>query len=113
MTRFLISFPDGAMEHIPDDDWPAVGEAAHAVLREAKAAGVYVHGGGILRQRATVVSADGTVVDGPAPEVGDFVGGFTVLVLPDRDEAHRWAARFAAACRCPQEVRELMDDDEA
>ncbi len=26
MTRFLISFDDGGMAHIPDDDWPAVGE---------------------------------------------------------------------------------------
>jgi hypothetical protein len=28
VTRYLISFDDGAMAHIPDDAWPAVGEAA-------------------------------------------------------------------------------------
>ena len=45
MTRNLISFDDGARAHIPDDEWPAVGEAAHAVVREAKDAGVWIHGG--------------------------------------------------------------------
>jgi len=35
MSRYLISFDDGAMDHIPDEEGPAVGEAAHAVIREA------------------------------------------------------------------------------
>lgn len=47
MTRFLISFPGVAMSHIPTEDFPAVGEAAHAVIREAKDAGVYVFSGGL------------------------------------------------------------------
>ena len=52
MPRYLISFDDGAMDHIPDAAWPAVGEAAHAVLSEAKAAGVWIFGGGLQRQQA-------------------------------------------------------------
>jgi hypothetical protein len=39
MPRYLISFDDGSMDHIPEEDRPAVGESAHAVVREAKAAG--------------------------------------------------------------------------
>ena len=27
MPRYLISFDDGSMDHIPDADWVAVGEA--------------------------------------------------------------------------------------
>ena len=46
MPRYLISFDDGSMDHIPEEDWPAVGEAAHAVVREAKAAGIWIFGGG-------------------------------------------------------------------
>jgi hypothetical protein len=34
MTRYLISFPRGAMDHIPAEELPAVGEAAHAVAQE-------------------------------------------------------------------------------
>jgi hypothetical protein len=28
MPRYLISFDDGSMDHIPDEDWPSVGETA-------------------------------------------------------------------------------------
>ena len=45
MTRYLISFPSGAMDHIPAEEFPAVGEAAHAVVQEAMDAGVF--GGGL------------------------------------------------------------------
>ena len=46
MQRYLISFDDGSMDHIPDEDWPAVGESSRAVVTEAKAAGVWIWGGG-------------------------------------------------------------------
>lgn len=51
--RFLISFDDGAMT-FPEEDFPAVAEASHAVVREAKAAGVWIFGGGILSQQASI-----------------------------------------------------------
>ncbi len=76
MPRYLISFDDGSMDHIPEGDWPAVGEASHAVVREAKAAGIWIFGGGVLRQQATIVSTDGTISRGPLPETKAVVGGF-------------------------------------
>jgi len=113
VTRYLISFDDGAMAHIPDGEWPAVGEAAHAVVREAKAAGVWIHGGGVERQRASIVAIDGTVTEGPSPETKAVLGGFSIIQVPGRAQAHEWAAKIAVACRCAQEVRELMEDPEA
>ena len=113
MTRCLISFDDGAMARIPDDDGPAVGEAAHAVVREAKAAGVGIHGGGVERQRARIVGTDGGVAAGPFPETNAVIGGFSIIQVRTRKDALEWAAKIAAACRCAQEVRELMDDPEA
>jgi hypothetical protein len=112
MTRYLISFDDGAMDHIPDDDMADVGKAAHAVVQEAVNAGVWVFGGGLLRQRASVVATDGTVTDGPFPETKEVIGGFCVVDVPSRDEALQWAAKTASACRCAQEVREIMPDAE-
>src|SRR5690349_9342644 len=67
MPRYLISFDDGSMDHISADDMPAVGEAAHAVVREAKAAGVWIFGAGLQRQQSTVVATDGTNARGPFP----------------------------------------------
>ncbi len=36
MTRYLISFDDGAMNGIPEEDFPEVAKAAHAVITEAR-----------------------------------------------------------------------------
>lgn len=112
MPRYLISFDDGAMR-IPPAELPVVAEAAHAVMRAAKAAGVWVFGGGLAEPReACVVAADGTTTAGPPPGKKDHLGGFSIVEVPSREEALRWAARFAAACRCAQEVRELPHDPE-
>jgi hypothetical protein len=112
MTRYLISFDDGAMDHIPDEEWPDVGKAAYAVVQEAVDAGVWVFGAGLQRQRASVVATDGTVTDGPYPETKEVIGGFAIVDVPSRDEALAWAAKTAVACRCAQEVREIMPDPE-
>ena len=107
MTRFLISFDAHAMDHIPAEDMPAVSEASHEVVAEAVNAGVWVFGGGLENHRATVVSTDGTVSEGPYPEA---IGGFCVVDVPTREEALEWAAKVAVACRSAQEVREFMPD---
>jgi hypothetical protein len=112
MTRYLISFDDGAMDHIPDGDWPDVGKAAHAVVQEAVHAGVWVLGAGLPRQRASVVAPDGLVTDGPSPQTKAVIGGFSVVDVASREEALTWAAKTAAACRCAVEVREIMPDPE-
>ena len=109
MARYLISFDDGAMS-FPHEELPAVGEAAHAVVRAAQDAGVWIFGGGLERQQATIVATDGTVADGPFPETKAVIGGFSIIDVPSREEANDWAARFAEACRCAQEVREIMPD---
>ena len=105
MAKYLISFPSAAMV-VPDDEWEAVGRAAHAVIEAAKAAGVYVFAGGIDEDLPPVlVSADGKYAMGGYPWAPTLNGGFTVLELPTRDEAIAWAARIAKACRCDQELR--------
>jgi len=113
MPRYLISFDDGSMDHISDEDFPSVGEAAHKVLREAKAAGVWIFGAGVQRQQSTIVATDGMVSVGPVPETKAVVGGFSIIEVSSREEALDWAARIAAACRCAQEVREIMFDPES
>ena len=107
MPRYLISFDAHAMDHIPDEDMPAVANAAHAVVQNAMDAGAFVFGGGLENQQASVVDTDGTVTDGQYPEA---IGGFWIVDVPSREEALEWAAKTAVACRCAQEVREFMPD---
>lgn len=109
MARYLISFDDGAMDHL-SDVLDEVGDDAHAVVRAAQEAGVWVFGGGVDRQRASIVHTGGTVVDGPFPETKAVIGGFVILEVASHQDALEWASRFASACRCAQEVRRIMDD---
>lgn len=113
MTKYLISFPAPAM-NIPEEEMAAVVEASHAVIREAKKAGVYVFGGGINENAPPLmVAADGTVTSQTYPQTTEFNGGFCVLELPTRAMAIEWAARIAWSCRCSQELREFHFDPES
>lgn len=109
MTKYLISFDDGAMT-FPKEDLPDVVDAVRAVRKGAKAAGVWVFSAGLEHQVPSVVATDGTVTDGPYPETKEHLGGFAVVDVPSREEALEWAAKIAAACRCAQEVFELLPD---
>lgn len=109
MTKYLISFPSEAMM-VTQDELPTVADDAHAVIAEAKAAGVYVFGGGIHEGVDPVlVSGDGAVSREIYPG-SRLAGGFTVLELPTREDAVEWARKIAVACRCAQELREFMYD---
>jgi hypothetical protein len=111
VARYLISFDDGAMDHIPEEEMPAVSVAAHAVIREAQDAGVWVFAGGVVPHDEVsprVVTADGTVSD--SMERKAHIAGVTIVDVPSLDEALEWAAKIAAACRCAQEVREFGAD---
>jgi hypothetical protein len=113
MAKYLISFPSAAMV-VPDGEWETVGRDARAVIREAKAAGVYVFGGGIDEAVPPVlVSAQGEVAEGGYSWAPPLNGGFTVLELRSREEAIAWAARLAKACRCQQELRVFGFDPES
>jgi hypothetical protein len=108
MARYLISFDDGAMT-FPEEELPDVAEAAHTVVQEAKDSGVWVFGGGLHpREEVSVVGTDGTVTNGQYRESKAYIGGFAVVDVPSRGEALEWAAKFAVACRCAQEVREFV-----
>ena len=111
MARYLISFDDGAMDFIPEEEMPAVGDAAHAVIRDAQEAGVWVFAGGVYPHdevSVRVVAPDGTATDGAEGKA--YIGGVTIIDVPSREEALEWAAKIAAACRCAQDVREFMPD---
>ena len=106
MTKYLISFASHAMAYIPDEEGPAVAEAAHAVVREAQDAGVWVFGGGLDEDVDPVlVAGDGTVTAGTHP-----LGGISIIDVPSREAALQWGAKIAVACRCPQEVSAFLVD---
>lgn len=109
MTKYLISFPAEAMI-VSGEELRAASDASRAVIEEAKAAGVYVFGGGIDEAVAAVmIGGDGSVSSETYPG-SRLNGGFAVLEVPTREEAVEWARKLAAACRCAQELRAFMYD---
>jgi len=109
MTECLIALyhPPG----IPESTLPEVAKAAAALVQEARAASVWVFGGGLVDpSAAAVVAPDRAVTDGPFPESKELLGGVSVVDIPTREAPLEWAAKLADACRCAQEVREVQSD---
>jgi hypothetical protein len=45
------------------------------------------------------------VTDGPYTETTEYLGGITIIEVPDVETARYWAGRVAEGCGWPQEVR--------
>ena len=110
MTQYAIYFHQQWVGDHPEEWFRSRGPLANAVVEEMKAAGVYVFAGGLEEDRSTAFTADatsGTVVftDGPYVETKEYLGGITVVDVPDVEQARMWAGKVAEACGWPQEVR--------
>lgn len=111
MTKYLISFPGAAMD-VPLGELQAVGDAARAVVQEAKDVGLL---GVRRRDRRERPACHGRRRRDPCgrgayPQTVQIEGGYSNLELPSYESALEWAAKFAAACRCAQEVRAFAYD---
>jgi len=112
VTEYLIAFNNEWVPDYTEEEMAERSEAVKALRAEMKAAGVYVFLGG-LDDSAPVfsveVSGDAPVfTDGPYVETKEHLGGFTIVDVADEDAARMWAARAAAACGWPQEVRRFQ-----
>lgn len=112
MTQYLIFFNQQWVgDH--DEEWFAGrGPTSRAVIDEMKAAGVYVFAGGLVEEIDEAFSADATsgtlmITDGPFVETKEYLGGLTVIDVPDIEAAKMWAGKVAEGCGWPQEVREF------
>jgi hypothetical protein len=109
MPEYLIYFNQQWVGDHTDEWFRRRGTLALAVVDEMKAAGVYVFAGG-LEEPETAFSADATsgtltFTDGRYVETEEFLGGLTVVDVPDEEAAKLWAGKVAEACGWPQEVR--------
>jgi len=114
MTNYLLSVvqPTGG---VPDPEVLAkIMADVGAVNGQMRQAGVWVFGGGLhLPDTATTLRPDGRgdvlVVDGPYVETKEYLGGFTIIDVPDLDAALDWGRRLQFAITLPIEVRPFRD----
>jgi hypothetical protein len=116
MTEYLLTI------YTPADAAPPPPEALGKIMRnvnalteEAKAAGVWVFNGGLhAPSTATVLKAkDGEVLvtDGPYLEGKEYVGGLTIVDVPDLDAALEWGRKYAEVITgLAIEVRPFVDE---
>jgi hypothetical protein len=95
---------------------PIMGDLS-ALRDEMRSAGVWVFSGGLHGPEASTVVRvrDGELLttDGPYAEGKEHLGGFTIIRVPDLDDALGWARRQAAAVRLlPIEVRPFQGEAE-
>ena len=113
MTRYLLSViePVGPMPS-PEFLEPII-KAVGVVDDAMRDAGVWVFAGGLhTPSTATVLRAkDGQVLttDGPYVEGKEHLGGFTIIDVPDLDEALSWGGQLAQATTLPIEVRPFRE----
>jgi hypothetical protein len=103
------------------DALPATGSPEASELFSAyEAANTAMAEAGVLRDCAPLhpLSAATTVrvrngetliTDGPAAEIKEYLGGYTVVECADLDEALRWAATIPAATNASVVVRPVVD----
>ena len=116
MKQYLLAV------HVVEGEAPAPEEIEQAYKdveafnEELRAAGAWVFAGGLHpADTATVVRVDhGEVLttDGPFAETKEQLGGFWIIQADDLDAALAWAAKGAAACKGPVEVRPFQEDPE-
>ena len=109
MAQYLIYFNQQWVGDHSEEWFRSRAPLAMAAVGEIRAAGQYVFAGG-LEEDGPVFSADATsgtltFTDGPYAETKEWLGGLTVVDVPDEETARMWAGRIAEACGWPQEVR--------
>jgi hypothetical protein len=110
MAEYIIFFNQQWVGDHTEEWFASRGPLARAVVEEMKETGVYVFAGGLVEEIEEAFSADDTsgtllVTDGPYVESKEYVGGLTIIDVPDDDAAKYWAGKVAVACGWPQEVR--------
>jgi hypothetical protein len=114
MKQYLLAVHTTEGEPVPSgEEMQQVYKQVDPFNAELMSAGAWVFAGGLHPPAsATVVRLrDGTVVttDGPYAETKEQLGGFWIIEASDLDAALEWAAKGAAACDGPVEVRPFQE----
>jgi hypothetical protein len=110
MTEYLIYFNQQWVGDHSEEWFRGRMPLGLAVVAEIKAAGAFVYAGGLEEELEKAFSADDTsgtmtITDGPYVETKEYLGGLTIVNVPDEETARMWAGKIAEACGWPQEVR--------
>jgi hypothetical protein len=115
MPQFLIAtFDEPDTRAMTPEQMEPIYEAVGALITEAIETGIFVFAGGLEDRAATTTldprSGSVVVTDGPFIESREYLGGFTVIDVPDLDAAMAFGTRMAQASGGVQEVRPFQPE---
>lgn len=114
--KYLLLMYANESEAPPPEEYPAVGQAWAAYMKEANAAGVMLSNGGVAPDSSatTVRVREGKVLitDGPFAETHEQLGGYSLLECENLDEAIRWAEKIPTAKYGAVEIRPLWSPNQ-
>lgn len=113
MAHYIILFNQQWVGDHPEEWFASRGPLARAVVEDIRAAGAYVFAGGVDEDLSHAFTADPTtgevaIAPGRWGRSDEYIGGLTIIDVPDEAAALMWAARIAEACGWPQEVRPML-----
>ena len=113
--KYLLLLQRGAGEDLPDFGTPeatAMVSAWTSATDAMRAAGVLIDCAPLASaSTATTVrvrEGQTLLTDGPAAELKEQVGGYTLMECADLDEAIKWAASLPAAAAASVEIRPVV-----
>lgn len=112
MTQYLIYFNQQWVGNHSAEWFAQRGPLANAVVEEIRAAGEYLFAAGVDEDLTKAITADATggaleFRDGPYAPGQQYIGGLTIVDVPDEARARFWAGKIAEACGWPQEARRV------
>lgn len=112
MSNYLLNNVQPHGRTLPPEQLHRVIADVTALTQRMRQAGVWVFAMPLTDPNAATVVRAGeggmTLADGPFSEAKEYVGGFTVIDVPDLDAALDWAGKVSAATGLPIEVRPAM-----
>lgn len=112
MTHYLISFNQQWVGDHSAEWFRSRGPLARAVVAEMQAAGVLVFADGLNEDteaafRVELVGDNVSFRANPYAGGEEYLGGMTIVDVPDLETAKMWAAKVAVACGWTQELRQF------
>jgi len=109
---FLLYGPDGQLPEPGTAEYKAMFEQWRTATDAMRSAGVLIDCAPLQPPFASttlrVRNGDVLLTDGPAAEIKEHFGGFTLVECADLDEALKWAATLPSASEGSIEIRPVI-----
>lgn len=112
MSTYIIYFNQQWVGEHSEEWFAQRGQLANAVVEDMRDAGVLLFAAGVDEEVDAALTADNTAGSlefgrGLYAPTAQYLGGLTIVDVPDEESARMWGGRIAEACGWPQQIRRV------